>query len=77
MGLGRMRMSIRNSWVRPSCWYILMYHGIGTDQDGCASIAVDAFAGQMAELAKLRDSGAAEVVTFKAGADRLRQQSLH
>jgi hypothetical protein len=31
------------------------------------------FARQMAELAKHRDSGAVEVVTFKDGADRLRQ----
>jgi peptidoglycan/xylan/chitin deacetylase (PgdA/CDA1 family) len=67
-----------NSWVRPGCWYILMYHGIGTDQDGCAPITADQFAKQMRELATLRNSGAVEVVAFKDGADRLRRaaQSL-
>jgi peptidoglycan/xylan/chitin deacetylase (PgdA/CDA1 family) len=65
-----------NSWVYPGGWYVLMYHGIGTDQDGSAYITVDEFARQMGELAKLRDSGSAEVLTFEAGADRLRQSSL-
>jgi peptidoglycan/xylan/chitin deacetylase (PgdA/CDA1 family) len=64
-------------WVRPDCWHVLTFHGIGTEQDGWEPITVDEFARQMSELSKLRDSGAAEVVTFKAGAERLRQPSLH
>jgi peptidoglycan/xylan/chitin deacetylase (PgdA/CDA1 family) len=60
-------------WVRPGCWHILTFHGIGSDQDGWAPISVEQFAAQMAELAKLRNSGAVEVVTFKDGATRLRQ----
>jgi peptidoglycan/xylan/chitin deacetylase (PgdA/CDA1 family) len=60
-----------NGWVQPG-WYVLMFHGVGTINDGWWPISVAEFARQMAELAKLRDSGAVEVVTFKDGADRLR-----
>jgi peptidoglycan/xylan/chitin deacetylase (PgdA/CDA1 family) len=63
-------------WVRPGCWHVLTFHGIGGEQDGWEPIPVVEFARQMSELAKLRDSGAVEVVTFNAGADRLRQPSL-
>ncbi len=64
-------------WLRPGCWRVLTFHGIGNELDGWEPITVDEFARQMSELAELRDSGAAEVVTFKAGAERLRQPSLH
>lgn len=64
-------------WVRPDRWHVLTFHGVGTDQDGWAPITVVEFARQMAELAKLRDSGAVEVVNFKDGADRLRQPYFH
>jgi peptidoglycan/xylan/chitin deacetylase (PgdA/CDA1 family) len=60
------------AWARPGAWFVLTYHGIGTGEDGWSHIAVDEFARQMAELAVLRDSGAAEVVTFKGGANRFR-----
>lgn len=59
-------------WVRPDCWHVLTFHGIGGEQDGWEPISVAEFDRQMAELAKLRDSGAVQVVTFKEGADRLR-----
>lgn len=65
-----------NGWLQ-SDWYVLMFHGIGTIYEGWWPISVGEFARQMAELAKLRDSGTVEVVTFKDGADRLRQASLH
>ena len=39
-------------------------------------ITLEEFGTQMAELAKHRDSGAVEVVTFKDGADRLRRPKL-
>jgi peptidoglycan/xylan/chitin deacetylase (PgdA/CDA1 family) len=58
-------------WVKPGRWHILTYHGIGNERDGWAPITVEQFTGQMSELAKLRDSGAVEVVTFKDGAARL------
>jgi hypothetical protein len=48
-----------------------MFHGIG--DDGWSSIPEAEFARQMAELAKHRDSDDVDVVTFKDGADRLRQ----
>lgn len=62
-----------DGWIRPGCWYILMFHGIGTWDDGWSPVSVEEFARQMAELAKHRDCGAVEVVTFKDGANRLRQ----
>jgi len=58
-------------WMRPSCWHVLTFHGIGGDQDGWEPISVIEFARQMAELAKHRDAGAVEVVTFNHGANRL------
>jgi peptidoglycan/xylan/chitin deacetylase (PgdA/CDA1 family) len=60
-------------WIRPGCWHVLTFHGIGGLQDGWEPIAPEQFAGQMEELAKHRDSGAVEVVPFKDGARRLRQ----
>ena len=60
-------------WVRPGNWHVLTFHGIGGAPDGWAPITVQAFASQMAALAKHRDSGALQVVTFKEGAARLRQ----
>lgn len=61
-------------WIRSGCWHVLTYHGIGDEQDGWEPISVAEFTRQMAELAKHRDSGAVEVVTFKDGADRLREK---
>jgi Polysaccharide deacetylase len=58
-------------WLQ-SDWYVLMFHGIGTLEDGWWPISVTEFARQMMELAKFRDSGAAEIVTFAEGANRLR-----
>jgi peptidoglycan/xylan/chitin deacetylase (PgdA/CDA1 family) len=60
------------AWVRPDCWHVLTFHGIGDEQDGWEPITAAEFARQMAELARHRDSGSVEVVTFKDGADRLR-----
>jgi peptidoglycan/xylan/chitin deacetylase (PgdA/CDA1 family) len=60
-------------WVQPRCWHILMFHGIGTLNDGWAPIPVEQFAAQMRELARLRDSGAVEVVTFKDGASLMQR----
>ena len=59
-------------WMRPDCWHILMFHGIGTWDDGWEPITVAEFTRQMTELAKHRDSGTVDVVTFKDGANRLR-----
>src|ERR1700692_1377624 len=61
-----------SGWLQPG-WYVLMFHGIGTINDGWWPISVPEFIRQMAELAKHRHSGAVEVVTFKEGADRLRR----
>ena len=60
-----------DDWLRPDCWHVLMFHGIGTVDDGWSPISETEFARQMATLAKCRESGAAEVVTFKEGAQRL------
>jgi peptidoglycan/xylan/chitin deacetylase (PgdA/CDA1 family) len=61
------------NWVRPGCWHVLTYHGIGTIEDGWEPITVGEFERQIAELAKLRDSGSVSVVTFKEGADQMRR----
>jgi len=58
-------------WIRPGNWHILMFHGIGTEADGWHPVSVDKFAMRMEELARLRDLGAVEIVTFNNGADRL------
>ena len=58
--------SVRD-WLQEVCWQVLTYHGIGSDQDGWEPITVEQFSSQMAELARWRDSGAVEVVTFKDG----------
>jgi peptidoglycan/xylan/chitin deacetylase (PgdA/CDA1 family)/GT2 family glycosyltransferase len=58
-------------WLRLDCWHVLMYHGIGSENDGWSPISIAEFARQMAELAKYRDAGAVEVVTFHAGAQAL------
>jgi peptidoglycan/xylan/chitin deacetylase (PgdA/CDA1 family) len=62
-------------WLRPGCWHVLTFHGIGNDQDGWAPITVPEFARQMAELAKHRDSGGVEIVTFRDGASRFQRPS--
>jgi len=58
-------------WEQPGHWHILTYHGIGNERDGWAPITVEQFKGQMSKLAKHRDAGSVEVVTFKDGAARL------
>ena len=60
------------AWLRPGCWHVLMFHGIGTVNDGWWAIPVAEFARQMAEIADRRDAGAVEVVTFHEGARMLR-----
>jgi peptidoglycan/xylan/chitin deacetylase (PgdA/CDA1 family) len=58
-------------WLRDRCWHVLTYHGIGGDQDGWEPITVDQFSVQMMELARYRECGAVEVVTFKDGVSRI------
>jgi peptidoglycan/xylan/chitin deacetylase (PgdA/CDA1 family) len=71
--IGRFGAENVDGWLRPGCWHVLMFHGIGTLNDGWWPIPVAEFARQMAELARHRDSGAVEVLAFNDGADRLRQ----
>jgi peptidoglycan/xylan/chitin deacetylase (PgdA/CDA1 family) len=60
-------------WVRSNHWHVLTFHGIGTINDGWEPITVAEFTRQMADLARLRDSGAVRVVTFQEGAKHLRR----
>ena len=55
--------------MRSDSWHLLTFHGIGTERDGWEPISESEFARQMAEPAKLRNSGGVEVVTFKTPAD--------
>jgi peptidoglycan/xylan/chitin deacetylase (PgdA/CDA1 family) len=61
-----------SKWMRPGCWHILTFHAIGNPQDGWEPISKDRFAALIAELAKSRDDGAVEILTFKNGAARMR-----
>lgn len=61
-------------WLRPGCWHVLTFHGIGSLKDGWCPVSEAEFARQMSELATHWNSGAVEVVTFKDGADRLRRR---
>ena len=63
------------SWLRPGLLHILMYHGIGGIDEGWWPISVAEFEREMAELAKYRDAGRVEVVTFVAAMQRLRGAS--
>ncbi len=60
-------------WLRPACWHVLTFHAVGEERDGWEPISVEQFAAQMAQLAKFRDSGAVEILTFAEAAARLRQ----
>jgi peptidoglycan/xylan/chitin deacetylase (PgdA/CDA1 family) len=71
--VGRYGAENVNGWIRPDQWHVLVFHGIGTVNDGWWPISIPEFARQMAVLAMHRDAGAVEVVTFRDGAERLRQ----
>jgi peptidoglycan/xylan/chitin deacetylase (PgdA/CDA1 family) len=60
------------AWVRPGCWHVVTFHGIGTEKDGWEPVTEVEFSRLMDGLARLRDAGQAEVVTFNDGAQRLR-----
>jgi hypothetical protein len=51
----------------------LTFHAVGDERDGWEPISVEQFAAQIAQLAKFRDSGAVEILTFAEAAARLRQ----
>lgn len=61
-----------DSWLRPGCWHVVTFHGIGGEQDGWVPVTEAEFDRQMSELARLRDAGQVEVVTFGDGAERFR-----
>jgi peptidoglycan/xylan/chitin deacetylase (PgdA/CDA1 family) len=58
-------------WIRPGCWHVLTFHGIGDGEDGWEPISVEQFSTQMAGLAKHRDLNAVEIVTFRDGVKRM------
>ncbi len=63
------------AWVRPGCWHVLTFHGIGTEADGWEAVTELEFSAQMEELARLQDAGELEIVTFHDGAARLREEA--
>ncbi len=60
-----------SAWIQPSRWHVLTYHGIGGPKDGWEPIAVEQFSQQMDDLARLQDSRAVEILTFKDGLKRV------
>jgi peptidoglycan/xylan/chitin deacetylase (PgdA/CDA1 family) len=62
-----------SEWLRPGCWHILTFHAIGVERDGWEPITVNQFSANMADLARYRDSGAVEVLTFAQAAERFSQ----
>jgi peptidoglycan/xylan/chitin deacetylase (PgdA/CDA1 family) len=62
-----------SEWIRPNCWHILTFHGIGDEHCGWMPIGVDRFRAMMAELAGYQDKHMVEIVTFKEGAERFRR----
>jgi len=56
----------------PRRWHVVTFHGIGTEQDGWEPVTEVEFSRLTEELARLRDSGQVEVVTFNDGVKRLR-----
>jgi peptidoglycan/xylan/chitin deacetylase (PgdA/CDA1 family) len=60
-----------SDWLQPGCWHVLTFHAIGDQRDGWKPISKDQFTTLMAELAKRRDSGDVDVLTFKSAAARM------
>ncbi len=60
-------------WIRSGCWHVLTFHGIGTEEEGWEPVAEREFSALMEELARFRDSGKLDLVTFNEGAERLRR----
>jgi len=60
------------SWLRPGCWHVLTYHAVGDDRDGWEPISEAQFTDQIEQLARYRDAGAVDVLTFAEAAGRFR-----
>jgi peptidoglycan/xylan/chitin deacetylase (PgdA/CDA1 family) len=63
-----------SAWLRPGCWHVVTFHGVGGEQDGWVPVTEAEFERQISELARLRDAGCVEVVTFRDGAERFRSK---
>jgi peptidoglycan/xylan/chitin deacetylase (PgdA/CDA1 family) len=63
-----------SEWVRPGHWHILTFHAIGDQRDGWSPVSEKQFAAFIADLARYRDTGDVEVVTFRDGAARLQAE---
>jgi peptidoglycan/xylan/chitin deacetylase (PgdA/CDA1 family) len=60
-----------SKWIRPGCWHVLTFHGIGDECDGWEPIAVENFANLLDELALRLQRGEAEVLTFNDAVQRI------
>jgi peptidoglycan/xylan/chitin deacetylase (PgdA/CDA1 family) len=61
------------TWIRPGCWHVVTFHGIGTEQDGWEPVTELEFSRLIEELARLRDARQVEIVTFKSGAEGMHE----
>lgn len=59
-----------SGWSGANSWHVLTYHGIGPA--GWAPIPRNEFARQIRQLAKLRDAGKVDILTFRDAAARWR-----
>lgn len=75
--IGRHGQENVEEWLRPGCWHVLTYHGIGTLEDGWEPISVAEFTRQIEELARYRDAGEVRVLTFHDGAALVRREDKH
>jgi peptidoglycan/xylan/chitin deacetylase (PgdA/CDA1 family) len=53
-----------SEWIRPGCWHVLTFHGIGDERDGWAPISVTKFASLLEEVTVWQGRGEAKVLTF-------------
>jgi peptidoglycan/xylan/chitin deacetylase (PgdA/CDA1 family) len=60
-----------SKWVRPGCWHVLTFHGIGDERDGWEAITLENFAHLLEDVTLCQQRGEAEVLTFNDAVQRI------
>lgn len=58
-------------WIRPGCWHVLTFHGIGGHKDGWEPVPVAKLESAFDRLNASRQSGEVELLTFNDAVQRL------